>query len=177
MFDQASLPCGIWRPAMFEITTTPPNGLGSSMSGCCGVDGIINWKMKGGGRWVHVCIMIKGLGLNQWRQSRDRALVADLLWRAGAAGILPPFICWLFELEWWWLKAKSSAGFIQKCGPGGFVPYVEELLPYWNLAVPADRTLLNGTAGAMMPRTPPHEKSPENGMKNAEYYKRQKNHR
>ena len=80
-----------------------------------------------------------GLAFNHRRQSRDRALVADLLAAAGAR----PGAVTVVDAP----GAVSADGilFLENADPAAYIPHAEELLLYrWNRLYPADLTL-NGT--------------------------------
>ena len=93
-----------------------------------------------------------GLAFNHRRQSRDRALVADLLAAAGArpvfclpysAGLFDPGAVTVVDAP----GAVSADGilFLENADPAAYIPHAEELLLYrWNRLYPADLTL-NGT--------------------------------
>lgn len=90
-----------------------------------------------------------GLAFNHRRQSRDRALVADLLAEAGArpvfclpysAGLFDPGTVTVVDAP----GAVSADGilFLENADPAVYIPHAEELLLYrWNRLYPADLTL------------------------------------
>lgn len=93
-----------------------------------------------------------GLAFNHRRQSRDRALVADLL---AAAGVRPvfclPYSAGLFDPGTVTVTddpgAVSADGilFLENADPAAYIPHAEKLILYhWNRLYPADLTL-NGT--------------------------------
>lgn len=93
-----------------------------------------------------------GLAFNHRRQSRDRALVANLLAAAGArpvfclpysAGLFDPGTVTVVDAP----GAVPADGilFLENTDPAAYIPHAEELLLYrWNRLYPADLTL-NGT--------------------------------
>lgn len=90
-----------------------------------------------------------GLAFNHRRQSRDRALVADLLAAAGARPVFClPYSAGLFDPGTVTVTddpgAVSADGilFLENADPAAYLPQAEELLLYrWNRLYPADLTL------------------------------------
>lgn len=106
-----------------------------------------------------------GLAFNHRRQSRDRALVADLLAAAGArpvfclpysAGLFDPGAVTVVDAP----GAVSADGilFLENTDPAAYIPHAEELLLYrWNRLYPG-RLDLEWHAGAMgLPAARHHE--------------------